>query len=1103
MKMIKRMLSGVLAAAMITASASFISAAKVTFTDIGSSYWAKNYISYLVEKDVLNGYKQNDGTYMFKPEDTVTRAEFIKMLDETFGLVDTANINGKYKDVNQGDWFYEYFAKAVAQGYIHNYGENATPNGALSREEATSLLVRYLDLPDNEKASASTFTDYSSISSYYNQDVLKAVSASLINGYKENNGTYTFRPKSTLTRAEALTILYRAAGAIFTADRNGADSAAFESNAVIKKGGIALTSQNLNGRVIISEGADSGTVHFKQSKINDTLYIRGGANVTLESTKVKNLVVDSPDIVNITVTTNSEIENLIINQRCGLMIGSGTTVKNLTAAVGADHITITGTGAIEKAVINANGFTSTMVPHEFEIAGGCTATFKSKEYQGASNAQAAFLNTPFMTKENNVHCINAIALEEGTIRYYFTASPYCPGISDFDEYYSTAAYKSSFDVEKNTSEVGYTYNTGYVKSFDYIVLQLVSNGRYFPPVIIPNKDAVGTGFTVDPQLENGKTINYTASGEGTVFYMYSLNGSHMNTNDFLLAYNEQSNSLKGELKQRSGSVDVNATYANVNNYMAFMFQSSDGLYHKPVVISLGDNGFSKDPVVVTHGTIEFTSAVSGTLYYYYSETADLPSPEKFSTWWRAAADSSDMSVDKGKVARLTYSTKDKYPYMILCLRTDASDYKLPVAVRIDYDTGFEYLPEIISGTTIRFEPDEDGVVKYYYTKTQTAPTPSAFKTNYDKASGKLKGSVEALDGVFDTIAYDPATAVEYRYMVFMLEDDFGSSYQPVVVSLTGTANTGFSTAPYVYGDKLYFKTADDCEVWYFYARSNEQIPMSEFYSIWSRLTYSYTVSASEGSTKSITLDKALLADYPYIVLATSADLNAEISTYPVVVNAAEESKNTSGSALKVTNVTATSVVLTAFAEGTIYYYETNVYGTPAKGDFDTEYMDTDYIYRGNTYVKAATDGVQIKVSGKYKYLVLRLESEDANGTKLLYDAMFVNTADGSVSGDSTGNGNTTGSTFYGYGFSIEDIDPTRKTVIVSSDHTGTIDLILATEDGKTVFSEKSFAVTKGGEIEIDYPAGSGFLGGLKLYLFLQLTDEDGRTYERYAIEMAQ
>ena len=53
-----------------------------------------------------------------------------------------------------------------------------------------------------------------SISSYYSDYILRAIDAGIINGYNENGKTY-FKPEKTLTRAEALTILYRAAGCIY------------------------------------------------------------------------------------------------------------------------------------------------------------------------------------------------------------------------------------------------------------------------------------------------------------------------------------------------------------------------------------------------------------------------------------------------------------------------------------------------------------------------------------------------------------------------------------------------------------------------------------------------------------------------------------------------------------------------------------------------------------------------------------------------------------------------------------------------------------------------------------------------------------------------
>ena len=108
MKKWKSFLSAVLAGIMILSAASGIFAAP-TFTDVSNHWaWTRGYIPYLVEKNVLNGYALSNGTSVFKPEDKVTRAEFIKMLDETFGLTETANIKNKYSDVPESEWFYSY-----------------------------------------------------------------------------------------------------------------------------------------------------------------------------------------------------------------------------------------------------------------------------------------------------------------------------------------------------------------------------------------------------------------------------------------------------------------------------------------------------------------------------------------------------------------------------------------------------------------------------------------------------------------------------------------------------------------------------------------------------------------------------------------------------------------------------------------------------------------------------------------------------------------------------------------------------------------------------------------------------------------------------------
>jgi len=750
MKKMKRTLSGILAAVMVAASASFVSAAEVSFTDVSEHWaWQRGYIPYLVEKEVLNGYKQDDGTYMFKPEDKVTRAEFIKMLDETFGLTETANISTKYSDVAESDWFYSYFAKAVEQGYILNYGENASPNGELSREEATALLVRYLALPTDEKVSTTTFTDFDSVNPGYRDYVLMAAKAEVINGYAEDDGTYTFRPQNTLTRAEALTILYRAAGAIFTENTTGAEASAYEKNAVVKNGGITLSNQDLDGRVIVGEGADKGTVAFYRSKINDALYIRGGANIVFDAATVNTVVVDSKDIINITIQAETVIDHLIINEHTNVTIGAGTIVKKLTVAEGAQYTTVSGSGTIKAAEINAADFSASMVPEAYEIAKGITAVFASKNYKGSSATAQAFTATPYVSVESNYHCINMSAVAGGTVRYYFTNTADAPDTDEFELLYKAAKYGAFFDVRANKAETKVTYSYSQIKDFDYVVLQMTAiDGTEYAPVVISNEVAEGTGFTTDPYLKSSTKIAFTAKAAGTVYYMYSTSGSTMNVSDFLSAYDAQTSALKGAVTDRTAEVEINSRYSDVNRYMVFMYKSASGLCYNPVVVSLGATGFFFEPELNADGTtISGVPGTDGILYVYYSETATLPSSDKFSTTWRNALYSDYELATTGRDVTVTVRSDlpSKYKYIIMCIRDEDNNYLTPIALKLEVENGFTVLPEISDTGKILFKPSADGIVYYYYAKSNAVPTVQDFNEAYTDASTGSRGLI-VVDG---------------------------------------------------------------------------------------------------------------------------------------------------------------------------------------------------------------------------------------------------------------------------------------------------------------------------------------------------------------------
>jgi len=413
MKRTKRILSLFLAVLMLVGMVPAISAASVTFTDVSSHWaWKDGYIPYLTEKGVINGIKQNDGTYMFKPENAVTRAQYVKMMVETFGLTDTAEID--YDNFVPDEWYYSYFEKAAAQGFLVNYGKDVNPNAAITREEAVALMVRYLEISSADKASESYFTDYNKISSWYKDAVLLAVGAGIIDGIKQSDGTYMFKPQNTLTRAQALTIIYKAAGCIFDGSTASRDKDAHSVNNTINKGSMTISGVTFSGRNIITEGADDGKITLTNCKVDGTLYVRGGADLVLNGTTAKEIVVSGGG--NVTLKNNAKVEMLTLDTTAEIDMTTGCKIELINVKASAENTKITGKGDIEELTINAKGFSTAVIPTKYTVANGVTALIGTSNVEGSNAAGEAFTTAPYATSDGSKYAVNVIAGVGGTIK---------------------------------------------------------------------------------------------------------------------------------------------------------------------------------------------------------------------------------------------------------------------------------------------------------------------------------------------------------------------------------------------------------------------------------------------------------------------------------------------------------------------------------------------------------------------------------------------------------------------------------------------------------------------------------------------------------------
>jgi len=1090
MKNWKSFVSALLAGIMILSCATGLLAANVTFTDVSGHWaWTGGQIPYLVGKNVLNGYKQANGTYKFQPEGVVTRAEFIKMLDETFGLTATTAIN--YSDVKTSDWFYPYIAKAAAQGYLLNYGSSISPNGSLTREEATTLLVRYLDLLDAEKAPSSTFTDYDSISYNFKNAVLVAVQAGLITGYEENNGTYTFRPKNTLTRAEALTILYRAAGAIYQASASTKDKGSADTNVTITKGGVALTDMTLRGRVIITEGASGDTIVLNGCIVPDTLYIRGNTNIYLDDCTINNIVLDSKATdIRISMSNGTVVTNFTADSTAAMTLTTGTKVKNLTVNPDASYITVTGNGAIENVTIYATGFSSTMMPKNYNVAKDIYASFNSKYYTGSSDDVPAFSSVPYMSISDNLYYLNVTPDHTGRIYYYFTNQGYEISSMEFSNAYTNANYKGSFYATAGKNYIEKTQSTNFVDGYAYVVIMLSTENKDYTPILINNTPASGTGFVQEPYYD-GNDIIFTPEVDGTVTYFYSDVSEPFSIASFEKAYSNTDNALKGTVSaiaNRAGTISLSDRYLDNYPYVVLVLQNEGERYYQPVMVAAGDNGFTTEPAISTLGTIEFVANVKGTLYYYYSDSDEVPMPSDYNTMWKSADRSAladSASIVKGAVGSILYDINKsaRYPYLILCVKGDSGNYFTPVVVKIDIDTGFSVAPYFTSSTEISFKGEQAGIVYWFFTNSSTLPSMKDFISIWNSTASGRRGSVTCQYAAnYYNFTFNADHVNNYPYIAIMMVDMEDNLYQPVLVNVKQSTDTGFSTAPSCNaGNSLvYYKTDESGTVYYYLSRSStpHNDTVSEF---WTRYdgtptTLRGSVPATGGSLGYIDFSSVDTTNYPGVVLMFNDNENNE--HYPVYVSLLEGDASYDSVGITLKRVTDSAVTVASTVNGTIYYMFSNDTTRPSAAMIIN--------YSDGTVSITANGTANIATNNDYKYMYIYMPG---------YDVLCAELAKDYVAED--------GSTLAGNGLYSYGVDKETSSFWCIPRVDGEVTISISSMPN----SEKTQPVTKNGinniplGVELDAILNNPLSSMVKFTLTIQLKNASGGIYEKVTIAL--
>ena len=190
----KKLLSGILTFALIfTLGVSAYADSSVTLSDVLPGSWYYNEVSEMVAAGYIDGYE--DGT--FGPDRTVTVAEFVTM---------AARMTGSDTGSTQEHWAGIQMDNAYRAGWISETDVDRTaPDTAVSRELACKIIAAALGL-GYPAGTVLPFADSDTVGDGYTASVLALYANGLLDGYEDN----TLRPQTTLTRAQAATLLYRA-----------------------------------------------------------------------------------------------------------------------------------------------------------------------------------------------------------------------------------------------------------------------------------------------------------------------------------------------------------------------------------------------------------------------------------------------------------------------------------------------------------------------------------------------------------------------------------------------------------------------------------------------------------------------------------------------------------------------------------------------------------------------------------------------------------------------------------------------------------------------------------------------------------------------------
>jgi len=163
----------------------------ISFSDVSDEHWAKDSIISLAVKKIVSGNEAG----LFKPDAEITRAEFVKIIVNAFGI-DASQGEKVFEDVSENDWCFNFVSAGYKNGIIKGSNGKFNPSDSITRQDAFLILYNVLKPEVSEEKE---IPDSAEISDYALPAVKALISNGIVSGYEDGS----IKPQNKISRAEA------------------------------------------------------------------------------------------------------------------------------------------------------------------------------------------------------------------------------------------------------------------------------------------------------------------------------------------------------------------------------------------------------------------------------------------------------------------------------------------------------------------------------------------------------------------------------------------------------------------------------------------------------------------------------------------------------------------------------------------------------------------------------------------------------------------------------------------------------------------------------------------------------------------------------------